>query len=391
MTQAFPFPPNWSSPFTEFLEWKTDVIRSRDGTEQRRGLRETPRRGFDYSIMLKDQDPTRLEALLWGQYESDFYLPVWSDGRRTTAVSTSGTTSIEVSTVDRSFSPGHFAILYKNSTTFEVVQIDSMDVDEITTVDPLVDTWPQGTRVYPVVLGRLPQQTPTQRYTSTVLVAKMTFSTSPEETYDFLPDEAAPATYDGLEVLTVPPNWKAPINNDFTRRLLVADSGVGPVKHFDTGETVRILRPFEWFLKSHAQVYDFRAFIRRRHGQLHAFWTPSWHGDFRVSGTSAAVDAELTVAGTEFATHVGLDTSRDRIRVVLNDGTIFYRQITDVDIVSNDTVLTLNDDFGVEVSPSNVRAVNLMLKCRLAGDRVEIPWLTDGVTTPQLTFMTVNA
>lgn len=56
----WPFLPNWAQPYRETWDFKTDVITSRAGKEQRRALRNTPRKSIEYSATLKQ---TELQAL----------------------------------------------------------------------------------------------------------------------------------------------------------------------------------------------------------------------------------------------------------------------------------------------------------------------------------------
>lgn len=388
---VFPFPPNWASPVREALEWKTDVLRAHDGTEQRRSLRVTPRRSLDYNVLLKGPDSDLLETTLWGWSTRDFVLPIWTDMARSTTVTVVGAETVMVDVTDRSFVVGGYAVLFLNSTTYEACQIGALVEGGFTTVTPLQNEWPAGTKVYPAASAHISTTTATQRHTNRVLTGRMMFLMSPGEN-PHAPAVAAEVNYDGIEVVTTPLNWRQAISNDFTRQQMIADAGVGPISYFEQDAYTRITRPFEWVLRNKADIVAFRAFLARRQGQAKTCWIPSWHGDFTVVGTTGPSSASLVVTRTAFESLVGVDINRDRIRVRMTDGTTFYRKIEAVTVVDSNTMLLgLDDDFGIELNTSNVFAVDFLLRCRLASDRVEIPWITDGVANPTLVFTTVNA
>lgn len=385
----FPYPPNWSSPFTETIEWKSDVLRAWDGTEQRRACRVIPRRSFEYQFFTKGRATAKLESLLWGWHTRSFALPVWSDKTSLTSGVSVGTQTLPMLTDTYSFRAGDFAVIYQDEDTYEVVQIDSFTSSQINTKYPIQSSWPSGTVVYPVVVARLPTSVAQQRLTDDVISGRAIFNTSPEETYPYLPDATAPTTYDGLEVITDQPNWREAIDYEFSREFMTLDAGVGPVAYYDKEKVSRVSRPYAWFLKSRTEILNFRKFIQRMRGQVKTCWVPSWHDDFEVVGTTGSTSASLTIDGTEFADLVGVNTSRDRIMVRLNDGTIFYRKITTVTVGSGSTVLGLNANFGRTITPSDVKSVHLLLLCRFATDKIVIPWKTDRFADPQTPFITV--
>ena len=66
------FRPNWSGGVTERLEWLTDVLPSRVGAEQRRGLRLSPRRSLEFQLLLHGEERTFFDLMLQALGSSDF-------------------------------------------------------------------------------------------------------------------------------------------------------------------------------------------------------------------------------------------------------------------------------------------------------------------------------
>lgn len=392
-TRVFPFRPNWSTPPSESLEWRTDILKARNATEQRRALRQKPRRGFDYSLLLSGELPTYFESLLFGWQNRYFALPVWTDKVKLSASVVELGTSLPVASTDTyGFQEGGFALLFYSERIYDVVQITTVGPASLTLAQPLERDWPAGSAVYPLVVGHLSTSVPTSRETSSTMQASVNFIGSPDTAYPHIPDAAAPVVYDGAEVIVESPNWKAAISNEFTHEFDTVDAGVGPLAYFETETIARVTRPFQWYLTNRQKITEFRKLMGRLRGQQKSVWMPSWHDDFVIAASNVANQATLIVKGTVFHSLVGTDTSRDRVEVKLANGTKLYRRIIGtVPNYSNDTTtLTLDSTLGNTVTPSDGSRVRLLLRCRLATDKIVIPWLTDSVAEPQTTFITVK-
>ena len=52
--------PDWTNGITETLEWKTDILQSYSGAEQRIARRLSPRRTFEFTILINGNERARL-------------------------------------------------------------------------------------------------------------------------------------------------------------------------------------------------------------------------------------------------------------------------------------------------------------------------------------------
>lgn len=392
VTRVFPFRPNWATPVNEILEWKTDVLRARDGTEQRRDLRKLPRRGFEFSILVKGDLSSALETVLFGWQNRYFALPVWTDRGRLVADAATLDTTLYLDTDTLGFQPGGYAIVFYSESFYDVVNITAVYGDRITLVEGIETDWPAGTLVMPLIVGHLNVSVPTSRLTGSVVQAAVSLAGSGDTAWPNVPESSPGTLYDGIEVITDKPNWRNAINNEFTFAFDTVDAGVGPLAYYETEAVARVVRPFQWFLKSRQQIVEFRKLMGRLRGQSKTVWMPSWHDDFVVAASNHANQATLIVKGTWFHSFVGVDTSRDRLAIRLPNGTTVYRRITLTSPnYSNDTTtITLDSTLGTTVAPNDNSRVQLLLRCRLATDKIVIPWATDAISEPQTTFTTVK-
>lgn len=81
----WPWPNNWSEPFTQRLEYKTAVLPSASSREQRRALREVPRETFIVNNLLEHPDSATALALLRAWKGKSWLVPGWHEMARTLA------------------------------------------------------------------------------------------------------------------------------------------------------------------------------------------------------------------------------------------------------------------------------------------------------------------
>ena len=174
MAQPFPFPPDWSEPLIERLEWATDVLTARSGNEQRIGLRDGARRSIEYSILLGSDDERALgETLLAAGVDGLYDLPLWTDAVALVEPAQAGDTVLQVDdTACRELVVGGDALVLHGSQ-YEAVQIQAVGPMSITLAGPLTRDWPVGARLAPTEPARLLDDTLLEYSSDAVATARM--------------------------------------------------------------------------------------------------------------------------------------------------------------------------------------------------------------------------
>jgi hypothetical protein len=137
----FPIPPDGAFPITLSRAWLTDVQRTRSGKEVRLALRSRPARRLEYKSTLAESVEINQFLVLWLAAVEllRFDVPVWPEDTDATAFPDDHT--ITCDTTDREFIEGEQAIIWIDETTSELVTIDQVFDDHITTVDMIVGDW----------------------------------------------------------------------------------------------------------------------------------------------------------------------------------------------------------------------------------------------------------
>lgn len=387
----WPFGPSWDAPLTETLSALTNVLRSYSGDEQRRGLRSKLRRTLSYQFKTARTDSARLENLLLGWQNRVYAVPVWTDKSALLEATAAGSNVLKVKTDTYGFAVGGLAIVYQDKVNMEVVEIAAVTPGVLGLLRPSERPWAMGTAVFPVILGHLPTRVPVTRLTSQAMIGSLTFTADPTTNDSHIPNQVAPISYNGHEVLTRQPNWKSGLTNDYEYIFDTIDAEVGAINWDDTEEFPRVIRQYSWMLSNRKQIYDFRAMLGRRMGQLKPIYLPTWHDDFKVMRTIGAADNGIYVLNNEFLMMVGTAEWRDRLMIRIQDGTKFYRKIVGLSSDGDFTLLTLDQSLGREVPLGGVKTMHLLVLNRLATDEVNIVWRTNEVAQVDTSFITIKA
>lgn len=392
---VFPFPPNFASPLQETLEWRTNVLRAYSGKEQRRNIRSIARRNFQYQFWLGREAQQLLQNSLLGWQNRVFALPVWMDKVLLTSALSPGDTAIPINTDGYSFTAGSALIILKNEQEYEVLDIDTIG-SSISLVAGVQQEWPAGTPVYPVIAAHLPVSVSTQQLTDTVISGTAQFTPSPGVTDPYLPDTAVPVAYQGVEVITVQPNWGSGVGKEFNYAFDTVDNGIGPITWAPSESFARIIRRYSWLLKSRAEIAEFRAFLGRRQGRFKTCWIPSWSYDFEVLADVTAGDLSLVTKDNGFFDFIGVNPAfahlMVRLKVNANTaGQIFYRQITGLsrDPETREVTIAFDAAFGLEFLATDILSIHYLFKSRLDTDRVLLEWQANDVAIVNTNFITV--
>lgn len=386
----WPYPPNWSSPVTEELEWKVDVLKSFDGTEQRRELRTKARRAFNYYMSISGKEVSRFDNMLWGWQKRVFALPVWMDKASLNDDLAAGNQSIQIDTGNLSFTAGSLAIIYGDVRTHEIVEVKTVFTDSLELVRPVVGAWPKGTAVYPCVIGHLPNAVQVKRYTDNTISAIIDFACEPASTNPFTPYAAPEVTYEGLEVILRQPNWRTAIDNVSEFQFKTLDNEVGTIEWYYGPEPSAVKRNYQWLLRDKGEIRKFREMLGRRRGQLKAAFVPSFHDDLTLAVAILPDDNGLTVTDSDILATVGHDLARDRLYIRLKDGSTLFRRITSVGKSAQGVLLTVDVKFDDLINVADVKAIHILFKSRFSTDKISLIWRTNSVVEVNTPFMSIK-
>jgi hypothetical protein len=373
----FSVAPEWGEGMEETIEYLTDVLKAYSDNEQRRALRQIPRRAMRYrALTLNARDAAGMESLVWGWQNQPYGVPWWPDAQPLNADIAAGALVIPVETADRQFAPGGLVAIWVDEFTFEALSIDTVASDSITVTSPTQFAWTGGpqTRVIPIFLCRLPASTDVTRYSSAIDQMDLAFI---GEAGQPSPAPAiSPTQYKGFDVLEIAPNWAdAPLKRSYKRSMVTIDPKIGPIEVVDKGGTAIVGQEFPYWLDTHPNVTAFRAFILRRFGQMNAFWIPTWDQDLVLFQDVLSTDSGIRIQSEFYSRFLFPTPSRRYIAFIPIDGSgNVYRKVTSaVDNGDGTENLVLDSATGKNFGMGTTM-ISFLTFARLGSDVTSIKW-----------------
>lgn len=364
--------PNWREGILERLSWLTDIMDSTNGTEQRRGLRLSPRRSFEMTFNPIDDARSYFDLFLHRLGTEEILLPLFHDKALLTAGVAIGATALAFDNTYREFETGGFAILLGDGPfNFEIVEITAQDGTGLT-VDPIMKAWPKNTVVHPVRIAALSEESQISALTECVGQGSVLFNVV--RANDF--DEGAwtGILYNGRPILTKEPNRRETLDLNYLRYRVTVDNETGLPYLADEANRAFTVQTHQFLIVGRQEHADFRSFLYRLRGSSQAIWLPSYNRDFRLAQPADAADLTLDIKEIGYAYTGGAITGRQHI-FFPKDGVAAKIIDTNPPMALGEERLELEAAVGADLPAG--RYGSFLEAVRLSQDEIEIQHHTD--------------
>lgn len=365
--------PNWTDSVTETLEWKTDVLQSYSGAEQRIARRLSPRRTFEFSILIDGNARSRFENRLAYAGANTWYLPIYSDITFLDKDITAGTTVLQCETVGRDFVIGNKILIkteINNINKSALLEVAAINDDSITLVNPVAVDFSAGTLIYPVRLAVLTDMPELTRHNDDLLSSQIRFRVTEHNAYSN--DVSFLDTYRDFPVLSVQPDWSESLKGKYERFLLELDNNLGIPHRIDTANLPFFVQEFRWFLTERKEQMQLRQLFYYLNGRQKNIWVSSQSSDFNVINVNNRV---LDVENVGFS-EIGLMPVRKDLAITLADGSTLYRRIVYAAVLSDDVERLLLDE-AIDANTADIVLISFLTLCRLDSDSITWQHVTD--------------
>lgn len=371
-TRIVLLPVTYSDRVRETIMFKTNVLNSYDGTEQRVKIRQNPRHRLAVSAYLNRDDRFRVENLIYGWRGRIWAIPMWPEARIGSNI-TQGDLTINVDTTYGDFRVDRLAVVYEHSRKFDVFQIASK-TDTSLTLDRGVNDNYSNPVIMPVRSARMIKD-PIRTTSGHDAILETILEVTDNLAY---PAAASAIQYNGEDTFFTEPlqtsDDGAP--DRYEQRIDVIDNTTGLVELSTPWNYTRVNREFELILEGAQDIWEMREWLYRRAGKLRPFYMPTYENNMRLISQGTIADT-FEVEEDAFSTQA---TARNNIAIKLTDGSYLFRTITDSEInVSGNTDITI--DTPLNIQADEIDEINFFGLKRLTSDEVELTWMPNNVAS----------
>jgi hypothetical protein len=371
----FPFRPQ--TPVTEVLEFKTDILRLFDGTEQRLSLRGAPRQNFEFTIRVTDSvSRDAINSILFDWQARVFGVPVWFEAKPLLAPVIATDTVIQVDTNDADFRDGGLVTVYDADTFQSTVQILTVNPTNLVLQVAIGRAFNAvDTLVIPTRAAYTGPQLNDSRFAIGPADYKIGFQIL--DNID-LSDASAFPSYQGVGQTTPKPlldglNFMPgqTIGEGNKRAIERLDHETGPFIQFSAWAKGKPLYQFGFESNSYAETWQVRQLMHFLRGSQLAFYVPTGRTDFKPLADIANNDTQIDFTKYGFDQFVQGVTPRSDLRVLRKDGTYSMHQITGTSTISNDVERV---EFTPGITPAlplvELDRIEIVTLSRLSNDQV---------------------
>lgn len=392
---VFPSVPNWKDKVRISYEYKTDIITSGEGTEQRRAVRYYPRRSVEFSAIFTGESKLHLD---W------FMVRGLADKAAVIEPSKYVTTRGVLEPKQRQISytpqfdpfPNEIDPPYWMRTGIPVMLVDGLKMEvrtlsgysrsDVQFAEESTLSFSPGTRIYPALLGHIRPEPLGSRITNETGTLAVRFDVDPgSET--FAPT-AAGELLDGREIFMKRANWSNGVDATYVYQREDEDYGFGAISHFKPYDFASRIIKGSYVGKNHREVKEVVDFFMRMRGRQKDFFLPSWENDipfYAISGNGFAILVEGRMFGHTYKD----STVFRRIMLRMTDGSYRHHMVDFIEVLDDTdfSVLWVRERLPVEeLTPQSLIGISWVFAARFASDLLDIDWLTDSVAQFGISF-----
>ncbi|ECE2928234.1 phage tail protein [Salmonella enterica] len=354
---------------TETLSWKTDILASQNGAEQRIARRLSPRRTLAFQVVAAGNDRQRLEADLFHFGSRVWSVPVFMDVATLTQPVSPGSLTLPVSPRWRDIQPGGNLLLRTGSGMTddnETVEVSALDDKTITLKRPVTRYWPTGTRLYPLRSAHLTDMPVLTRKSDGVATAQVRFRFNGHQAFDGT-QTAPPVRHRGFPVLEPGSDWSEDLTGQYTRLLAEFDSDTGVMTQMDLAGRAFTLQRHHWLAAGRETQATLRALFYSLYGRQRPVWVSSQCSDF----TPLSMTGNVMLIEACGISRFGPQPGRQDVRIETSKN-VYYRRVVSAAAVNSATEhLTLDGD-GLTLKQHDFLKVSWLTLCRADSD--DIAW-----------------
>ena len=379
-------------PIKEVLEFRTDIMEAKDGTEQRIRIRDNPRQRIDLEFFEEEDEAANLRNLLFDWLPRVWGIPIWWEERQLGADIAVNDLTITVDTTFGDFRVGGIVMIFEDQFNFEALEIDSFNATTITFTSPALRIHVvKDTTIMPVRFAYANPRGPREKH----LIqgqSRISMDFVVIDNVD-LADATPFPTYKG-QVLLDEPNLirGANISEGWSRRTVTLDPIAGPPVQLPMNDRSRLSTRKSFFSATPQRLWEIRQLMHFLQGSVKPFYLPSFRPDVRVTIDIGASATTINIRNIGFTNFIAQRQPFQNVRLLKTDNTSVIRQITSSVVVDSDTEQLIIDTAfsGSAIPVADIKRLELVALVRMKKDRVTFDHAHPGYAGVAMEVITVQ-
>ena len=392
------FAPNWRDSYQITTEFKTEVLTSRAGREQRRALRRKARKSISYRTQALSRNLREFQRHMAKAHSIQIILPEETRFVSTMADIGAGNTVFRVDGTPDWLAPEQEVVIRAAGGTRNVV-IQAVIGDQVVLKSPPGFFVPAGSPIMLALRGRLAQEISSDLYTNTATEATINFDVTPavgERTVDYQP----PAdSLDWRPIFWLKPNWKSEPALRFQHPREVVDFDVGRVTTQVPIKFAHRTYDFTFSGRGERDIAQIVGLFNAMRGRAGEFYYPSWTHDLPFDYPLTVGTRTMEFDGSDVFDYFNGDTVHRAVFLMMPNGEP-YRFNSLVDNVEGEvqavqfsegrTILTFKYDWPRTIQPHEPVMTGWLYATRFASDQLVVEWMTRTVGQVRTSFTTLE-
>ena len=356
---------------TERLEWMTDVITNYDGSEQRISIRPYPRRSFNYSYaIMNDEERRRFYSVYYQTAQIEIFAPAYPYQGYVQALAPQGERDVYFN-VSRSDLRPNDGVMFqlRDGTTF-IYRVQDIYNDHIRIGRPLDVAIPKGSIAVPLFEAR---------HSKDPSLGMLSVSGSSQLTLNVVnvrQNEAHPINpvtlpmFNGYVVLDRRPMAEGEAIDDFSAGMKSIDNGTAIPFFYSAWDQIYVGGVRQYLINKLVdwpEMQFWRTFLDYCRGQQNPFLTPTYREDLVLAPGQVLQQESITVAGLDYDQVYAEVPTYSRLEIETDMG-IHRVVVAGVSRDEANTIITFQDAIPEDVTGATIVRISFLMLVRLASD-----------------------
>lgn len=373
-----------NTPIREKWSWLTDVRVAQDGSEQRIGLREVPRRSLSTDLRFESESELRQQYKTLFSARGRLFIPYFQYATITTAQSDIGTSTVYFDSSYLDIRDGDYVLFVKNGVQV-LAQIDTVGALSSTLLDPLttqIDKKSQVIAVFPSILpNNLSLQRPAVNRVGSLSLTSN--ASAPRVTHQRPGNTATLESLDGYYILERRPLADGDVSHTFDTGQEILDAQTGLFTVETSWNFTPVETPFAFQVRrigsdacsgtTGPEEMDYwRLFTDEMKGSLNNFLLSTYRPDLIVEGSVGDGATSLVISGADYADVFWPVKAYRYFEFVTNAGIHRAEVTASSKNLDGNSVVSFTPGLPTGTGWNVVQYVSYLLKQRIVGDEVEL-------------------